>query len=539
MGARCGVRQSAECVDVTAVEPDGALKPIVRDVVRIGFELHRTGGRPTHIGRMIEQGTRCPRPWARLGELANGRRVPGGGAPVNRPGRGKLERHPIIALNNRVTAEPPQVGRTAGEQREQGERRRAPGNRHVFEQGRGAPQLPAAHKGVQTRFDRGPVRSDEEQIALANEPHRRFGEYRRERPHDRSQIAGADVVGMRPLADQAIRLQSGARRFEELTCEQRRDAGHPWIRRLGDDDVVAARRQQQMGSAIADDEADAGPVKGVSIFPLEERRCLHDFGRDFHDVGTPDGAGRQRRPDGHAASEPDDTDVLRIGMEKHGQEAEQALRQHVAHVRRIDFSVYHERAHTSQLSDAHRGDGAILVVKQLPRPELRLEIRRVDVGRVLVHAARQQIEIPRRQQEHDSGGEDEPGQHQCCASAHGWPPTARSQPHAQGGDEADQGSRAEGRVQADERQQHEPPDERTRDRAKCVRRVDAGRVAAGGSSLCRRHRQRERKCRAECARHRQQQDHDRERLARDNAAECAVGISHLRRDDQRQAEHGL
>ena len=84
------------------------------------------------------------------------------------------------------------------------------------------------------------------------------------------QVGGADVVGVRPLAEQAVGLEPRSRRLEELAGEERRDAGHPRVRRLGDDHVVAPRRQQQVRPAVADDQPDARRARGRCRSRVEE-----------------------------------------------------------------------------------------------------------------------------------------------------------------------------------------------------------------------------------------------------------------------------
>ena len=76
-----------------------------------------------------------------------------------------------------------------------------------------------AANAVEVWFDRRAVGADQKQIGRAHQPHRAFWKDRRERPHDRSQIALADVVRMRPLTQEPVGLQARARRLEELPRE--------------------------------------------------------------------------------------------------------------------------------------------------------------------------------------------------------------------------------------------------------------------------------------------------------------------------------
>ena len=111
--------------------------------------------------------------------------------------------------------------------------------------GRDARPLPATGDIRQHAVNRT-GRGDEKDVAVAGQPCRGIGKYRKEGRDDRSEIRAGDVVGMRPLADHAARGEAAPRRGKELPREQRRDARHPGIRRLGDDDVVELRCQQQM-----------------------------------------------------------------------------------------------------------------------------------------------------------------------------------------------------------------------------------------------------------------------------------------------------
>ena len=294
-----------------------------------------------------------------------------------------------------------------------------------------------------------------------------------------------------------------------------------------------------MGAAVADDEAHAGGAEDASVFPLEERRRVHHLRRDLDNVGAPHRAGRQRRSGRHAAAKADDTDILRIGMEKHRKEAEQTLRQHVTHVRRVDLPVDDERAHAGELPDAYRRDRATFVVQQPPRPQLRLEVVQADVRRVLVRPAREQIEIPRRQQENDRGAKRGGHHHLRETATRRGPRPGFHDPDAERGEDADRCRRAESAVEADIRQQHEPADQRACDRSKRVRRVHARGIRAGGPPVPGRRRrrgsERQRERRTESARHGQEQQGDGDCLPRHDAAERGVGIRHLRGDDQRKS----
>ncbi len=79
----------------------------------------------------------------------------------------------------------------------------------------------------------------------------------------------ADVVGVRPLADDAARSETIAHGAEKFAREERRDARDPRIRWLRYDDVVLTGRQEQMRAAVADNQPGPPVVQGVAVFDLE------------------------------------------------------------------------------------------------------------------------------------------------------------------------------------------------------------------------------------------------------------------------------
>ena len=159
------------------------------------------------------------------------------------------------------------------------------------------------------------------------------GNTERERGDDRLAGRRADVVGVRPLAEQAVGLEPRSRRLEELAGEQRRHARHPRIRRLGDDDVVALRRQQQMRPAVADDQPDGGVARAALPLSRSKKR---DASTTSGEISTT--SARRTVPD--ASAEPTVTPLpspmtatsCASPWSEHGQQAEQTLGQHVAGV---------------------------------------------------------------------------------------------------------------------------------------------------------------------------------------------------------------
>ena len=151
------------------------------------------------------------------------------------------------------------VGAARDKQRQHAERiasRRPPPDRRRCRDG-------PTHVSIPRRARvRASGRSNEQQVGLADEPCAAVRKRGEERGDDRPEIVIADVVGVRPLAEDATRLRAGcARRDEEFAREERRDARHPGIGRLGDDHVVPLARQQQVRAAVADDQARARIVR--------------------------------------------------------------------------------------------------------------------------------------------------------------------------------------------------------------------------------------------------------------------------------------
>src|SRR5438093_289610 len=85
-----------------------------------------------------------------------------------------------------------------------------------------------------------------------------------------------------------------------------------------------------MRPAISDDEADVPGAERVRVLALEECRRFDNLRRNLDDVGSCDSAGAERGFEGHAAAEPDDTDVAWTIVHQHRQESEEALSEHVA-----------------------------------------------------------------------------------------------------------------------------------------------------------------------------------------------------------------
>ncbi len=109
---------------------------------------------------------------------------------------------------------------------------------------------------------------------------------------------------------------------------------------------------------------------------------------------------RQRGPQRHAAAEAEDRGALRIRMQQQRHMREQALRQHVAGVRRVDLAVDRQGDGAGQAADRHGAGRALAIRQQLSGRQRRLEARaRASPARTCTRrsrAARDPIAATRR-----------------------------------------------------------------------------------------------------------------------------------------------
>ncbi len=235
-------------------------------VVRAGREVHRAGRGPTLVGGAVPRRRAAGRGRPARRPAVESRRRCRRRPPVDRPRPRKLQRHPIVGLHGRVAAVLLHLGRSADQQRHQQEGICRVAGGHVAQQRRRR-SLPA----TRGRARRGGVSIAAPLVPISSRspsPTSHIVDSGNTDAKVRTidlQIGGTHVVGVRPLADDAVRLQPRARRLEELPREQRRDAGHPRIGRFRDDHVVAAAGERQMRSAVADDQVDARDAKDAAV----------------------------------------------------------------------------------------------------------------------------------------------------------------------------------------------------------------------------------------------------------------------------------
>ena len=105
----------------------------------------------------------------------------------------------------------------------------------------------------------------------------------------------------------------------------------------------------------------ASKNRDASTTPCEISSTV-DFGERMRERGT------QR----HAAAQADDGGALRIRMQQQRHMREQALRQHVAGVGRVDLAVDGQRDGAGQAADRHRAGRALAIRQQLAGGQRRL-----------------------------------------------------------------------------------------------------------------------------------------------------------------------
>ncbi len=233
---------------------------------------------------------------------------------------------------------------------------------------------------------------------------------------------------------------------------------------------------------------------------FEARGRLDDLGRDLEHVGAVHGMA-QGAAERHAAAQPNDRDALRVRVQQERQVREEALRQHVARVRRVDLAVDREHPRACRAADGHRRGGALLVVLERAGRERGLNVGHAQIRRVFVRAAREERLVPARRvpRDDDAGragcGKDEDARTRDAAGRRD-----QDRDERRHGDNSDDGG-----AQTEPRNQRKTRGERTGNRAHGVRRVQDRQVLRQRLARPRRETNRDRKQRAQDDRHRQQQ----------------------------------
>ena len=314
---------------------------------------------------------------------------------------------------------------------------------------------------------------------------------------------GADVVGVRPLAQHAARRQAVARGLEELAREERGDAGHPRVRRLGDDDVVALAGEQQVRSPVADDEARARVGQRAMILVVEEARGFDDFAARSR--------ARSARSTGCVSAEPSVTPLprpriaTRLGV-RDGAAAARARAAAASACRRSSTRPPCRRWPATSC----RPPGARRRCRWGLRRNRAVRRRCSPVARsgaaqrrgVLVAAARQEQPIPVGQRRRPGRRRRRPA---AAARGGARPLDAAGDQQAQRADAPRHRHEPDGPVQAEPGDQDEPGEQRAGDGAGGVDRVDQAQVGRHRFVAARRHGDGKGKRGAEGNGHRRQQ----------------------------------
>ena len=115
----------------------------------------------------------------------------------------------------------------------------------------------------------------------------------------------------------------------------------------------------------------------------------------------------KRGAHGHATAKADDRHVARVVVQQQRQVCQELLRQHVAPVRGIHFSIDGQRCRSREPLHGNGRRRAVAIVQERPRLQLRVEIEIFrNVWRVQVSAAREKRPIPGRSDHHGEAGCD-------------------------------------------------------------------------------------------------------------------------------------
>jgi hypothetical protein len=240
-------------------------------------------------------------------------------------------------------------------------------------------------------------------------------------PHRRQQrahVVERHAVVMEPLREDAAGPEPLPGVGEELGREEVRDAGHPWIARLADDDVPGAVvGEGDEVAPVLDVHRDARVVQGAVVHVAEVTPAeLQHLRRDLDEVDARHGM-PEDGPDRHAAPHADHEHVPRVGSYGKRQVPEQDLREHVDPVGRVSLAV-HEQPQLAVGIARHRDRrvDAVAEVEDLDLIECLVERagspRGDDDLRVVVDGRVQAAEVPRRRhrrkQREAGDGQDEP-----------------------------------------------------------------------------------------------------------------------------------
>src|SRR3989440_2979957 len=162
------------------------------------------------------------------------------------------------------------------------------------------------------------------------------------------------LVELYPLTEHAVIREPPLRDPEELRRVQRGDAGDPWIRWLGHDDIVAVAIELQRAAGVVHHHAHVRPCEYRTVHRPEQAIHEQHAGLDFDDLDTSHLRGVGQHTGAHTAAITDDEGGLRMRPRHERCKTQHHLRIHVAHVRRVHLAVHAQRSATFRFPHTDR-----------------------------------------------------------------------------------------------------------------------------------------------------------------------------------------
>src|SRR5581483_9973736 len=185
--------------------------------------------------------------------------------------RAELDQHVVVGVERDVAREVAERLRT---ERDAGEQELRPLHADALELRRERRVAPDAVELVDVELERLPRADQDRVVAVDDVQHGGLGEDRPEAREDGAVDVEIDLVGLDPLREDAVRAEAPGGQLVEVAREEVRDAGHPGVRRLGDDDVVGLVRREQDVARVVLEEVDARIAERTVVDVAEVLRRL-------------------------------------------------------------------------------------------------------------------------------------------------------------------------------------------------------------------------------------------------------------------------
>ena len=286
------------------------------------------------------------------------------GLVVQHPRRAELDEQVVVGVDHRRAAhQRVDVGRGDAQQAPQVRRSRS----RRCARGRSCTARRQLLPARQVRGRERPVLRQQQQVGAAGQVGEAVDERKlaAQRRDDRRQRRRIERVELHPLQQPSAGRQRTVRDGEELAREQVRDAAHPGVRRLRDDDVVALLGRREVRARVVEHQVHARVVERAAAHVVEQVRRLDDRGLDLDRVDALDVGMRRDRARGHPRGVADHQHLLRRRAEQQRQLPEQHLGRHVAEARRVDLAVDAQRQDAALAVHRHRRVDAVAVEHQL------------------------------------------------------------------------------------------------------------------------------------------------------------------------------